>query len=380
MNPKVLLVDDEPSVLAGYERTLHQDFDVHTAVSGELGLKTLREDGPYAVVISDMRMPIMSGSQFLASAKELAPDTVRMLLTGYTDLGAAIDAINEGNIFRFLTKPCSKEVLIAALRAGVTQNELIRSERELLEKTLIGSIKALADILSVSSPAAFGRSMRIARIVRHIATRFMFAHGWRLEAAAILSQLGCVTLDAEVIQRAFDGVQLSDEDQTRFNAHPAAAIKLLSGIPRLEPIAWMIGHQLSREIPTEIPGVVADSIAETMLGARIIKLGVAYDDLRIKLLSQESAIERLRYRSKEFEPQLIDALNGIGSQGGQMVPCRLAISRLATGMFLDQELRNRQGMLLASKGQEITRAILIKIENWAQADLIDRELTVLTPS
>ncbi len=380
MNPKVLLVDDEPSVLAGYERTLHQDFDVHTAASGELGLKTLREDGPYAVVISDMRMPIMSGSQFLASAKELAPNTVRMLLTGYTDLGAAIDAINEGNIFRFLTKPCSKEVLIAALRAGVTQNELIRSERELLEKTLIGSIKALADILSVSSPEAFGRSMRIARIVRHIATRFTFAHGWRLEAAAILSQLGCVTLDAEVIQRAFDGVQLSDEDQTRFNAHPAAAIKLLSGIPRLEPIAWMIGHQISREIPTEFPGVDADSIAETMLGARIIKLGVAYDDLRIKLLSQESAIERLRYRSKEFEPQLIDALNGIGSQGGQMVPCRLAISRLATGMFLDQELRNRQGMLLAGKGQEITRAILIKIENWAQADLIDRELTVLTPS
>jgi response regulator RpfG family c-di-GMP phosphodiesterase len=379
MSPKVLLVDDEPSVLAGYERTLHHDFDVHIAVSGELGLKTLRENGPYAVVISDMRMPVMSGSQFLTKAKALAPDTVRMLLTGYTDLSAAMDAINEGNIFRFLTKPCSREVLIAALNAGVSQNELIRSERELLEKTLIGSIKALADLLSASSPEAFGRSMRIVHIVRHIAASFTFAHWWRLEAAAILSQLGCVTLDTDVIQRAFLGMKLSVEDQTRFDTHPAAAMKLLSEIPRLEPIAWMIGNQLSRDIPTDIPGMLGDSMAETIIGARILKLAVAYDELRIKPLSEEGAIERLRFRSREFEPQLIDALKGIPPQGGVMVPCRLAIAKLVTGMFLDQEIRNRQGMLLAGNGQEITGAILIKIQNWAQAGLIDREFTVLAP-
>jgi ActR/RegA family two-component response regulator len=379
MNAKILLVDDEPSVLAGYQRTLHRDFEVHTAVGGELGLKALRENGPYAVVISDMRMPIMSGSQFLAKAKELAPDTVRMLLTGYTDVGAAINAINEGNIFRFLTKPCEKETLIAALNMGIDQNDLIRSERELLEKTLMGSIKVLADFLSASNPEAFGRSMRIAHIVRHIAASFKFAHWWRLEAAAILSQLGCVTLDTDLIQRAFVGMRLHVEDQARFDTHPSAAMKLLSGIPRLEPSAWMIGNQLTRDMPTEILDMPQDSVAETIRGGVILKLAVAYDDLRLKPLSEEDAISRLHSRSKEFGRELLDALIGIRPQGGTMVQRRLAIAKLATGMFLDQELRNQQGMLLVGKGQEITRAVLIKIENWAQASLIDRELIVLTP-
>jgi FixJ family two-component response regulator len=381
MSAKILLVDDEPSVLAGYERTLHLDFEVDTAVSGELGLKALREKGPYAVVISDMRMPVMSGSQFLAKAKEIAPDTVRMLLTGYTDLSAAMDAVNEGNIFRFLTKPCAKEVLIAALNAGVSQNELIRAEKELLEKTLMGSIKVLADFLSASSPEAFGRSMRIAHTVRHISARFKSAHWWRLEAAAILSQLGCVTLDTEVIQKAFAGVRMSSEDQARFDTHPAAAMKLLTGIPRLEPIAWMIGNQLMKNIPSEIPDMSRDpSMAETIRGARILKLAVAYDDLRIKPFSDDEAMARLRSRSAEFGKDLLDALIGLKQQSGTMVQRRVAIAKLATGMFIDQELRNQQGMLLVGKGQEITQAVLIRIENWAQASLIDRELIVLAPA
>jgi ActR/RegA family two-component response regulator len=379
MKPRILLVDDEPAVLAGYERTLRQDFDVKTAESGELGLKALREDAPYAVVVSDMRMPMMSGSQFLAQARVRAPDTVRMLLTGYTDIDAAMAAINEGNIFRFMTKPCSKETLTAALQAGVDQNDLIRSERELLEKTLIGSIKALADLLSATSPEAFGRSMRIAHIVRHIAASFAPAQGWRLEAAALLSQLGCVTLDTGVIQQAFIGMKLSLEDQARFDSHPAAAMKLLSGIPRLEPVAWMIGNQLSREIPHEIPDMRNEWVSETIQGAKILKLAVAYDDLRIKTFSEDRAIESLRCREKEFGREFIDALTGLKPEGGQMMSHRLAIPKLATGMFLDQDVRNREGMLLAGKGQEISPAVLLKIQNWAQASLIDHELTVLAP-
>src|SRR5580698_10294919 len=98
MPAKILLVDDEPAVLAGYERSLRREFEVDTANGGELGLKAMRERGPYATVISDMRMPGMSGAQFLAQARQLAPDSTRMLLTGYTDLSAAIVAVNEGHI------------------------------------------------------------------------------------------------------------------------------------------------------------------------------------------------------------------------------------------------------------------------------------------
>jgi FixJ family two-component response regulator len=134
---KVLFVDDEQGILDGYQRLLRKEFDVSVALGGQLGLAAILEEGPYAVVISDMRMPGMSGSEFLAQVRQQAPDSVRMLLTGYTDLSAAIDAVNEGNIFRFLTKPCEKDVLVNAINIGVAQHNSIATEKELVRKARI---------------------------------------------------------------------------------------------------------------------------------------------------------------------------------------------------------------------------------------------------
>jgi ActR/RegA family two-component response regulator len=378
MPAKILLVDDEPAVLAGYERSLYREFEVDTATGGELGLQAILRSGPYAVIVSDMRMPGMSGAQFLAKARKSAPDTVRMLLTGYTDLGAAMEAVNEGNIFRFLTKPCAKDVLVAAINSGVEQNELIRSERELLEQTLLGSIKVLADVLGAASPEAFGRSLRIAQFVRHIANKFSFAFRWRLEAAATLSQLGCVTLDPELIQKYFGGAKLSPEDQARFDTHPKAGMHLLAGIPRLEATAWMIGQQLRPEIPTQIAELPASCVKETVQGAKILKLAVAFDHLRVKL-SDAEAINHLGTRRTEFELELVNALIGIKAVGGGMEARRVSTLKLATGMVLDQDVRNREGLLLVAKGQEISSALLAKLENFARAALIDKEVQVLVP-
>jgi ActR/RegA family two-component response regulator len=378
MRSKILLVDDEPAVLAGYERTLHKEFEIDTAAGGELGLQAIRRSGPYAVVISDMRMPGMSGAQFLANARKAAPDTVRMLLTGYTDLGAAMEAVNEGNIFRFLTKPCGKEILVLAINAGVEQNELIRSEKELLEQTLLGSIKVLADVLGAASPQAFGRSLRIAQFVRHIAIKFSFAYRWRLEAAATLSQLGFVTLDADLIQKCFGGEKLSHEDQAHFETHPRAGMHLLAGIPRLKATAWMIGQQLRTEVPTQIPELPEAWVKETVLGARVLKLAVAFDHLRIKR-SDEETINVLGARRSEFGGELVDALSGIKTVVRGTESRRVSALKLATGMFLDQDLRNKQGMLLMTKGQEITGALLLKLENFAKTGVIDKEVQVLVP-
>ena len=379
MTEKILLVDDEPAVLAGYQRSLHREFEVDTAVGGEIGLKTMRERGPYAIVISDMRMPGMSGSQFLAMAKEAAPDTVRMLLTGFTEIESAIAAVNDGNIYRFLTKPCAKEILVGAIHAGISQYRLIRSEKELLEKTLLGSIKVLADVLNAASPEAFHRSLRIVEFVRQISSNFKLQSAWRVEAAATLSQLGLVTVDPDILQRAFVGMKLSLEDQAHFNAHPAAAKRLLAGIPRLEPVAWMIGQQLITHIPTEIPELPADIWSETVLGAKILKLAVAFDDLRLKPLSDEQSLHRLRFRSAEFGKELLEAMVGVSLQHVNMERRRVSIPNLATGMILDQEICLKEGMLLVPKGQHITTTLLIKLENYAHAGMIGREVTALVP-
>lgn len=137
MPDKILLVDDEPAVLEGYKRLLYRHFAVDTAPSGESGLALMHVAGPFSVVISDMRMPGMNGAEFLAAAREKAPNTVRMLLTGHADLDAAIDAVNRGKIFRFLSKPCPKEVLVDAINEGIAQYRAAETEKELAEKAKI---------------------------------------------------------------------------------------------------------------------------------------------------------------------------------------------------------------------------------------------------
>ncbi len=150
----VLCVDDEPHVLSGLALHLGRTYRVVTATSGEEGVAALTERGPFAVVLSDMRMPGMDGAQFLAHARELMPDATRMLLTGQADVDSAVAAINDGRIFRFLTKPCPPEDLRAAFAMAVEQYDLVMAERVLLNQTLLGSVKALTQVLSLTSPCS----------------------------------------------------------------------------------------------------------------------------------------------------------------------------------------------------------------------------------
>jgi len=134
MSDRILFVDDEPSALEAFTRVLHGAFDVRTAISGGEGLVTMQKDGPFAIVISDMRMPGMNGADFLAKARQLAPQTVRMLLTGHADMHDAIDAVNRGQILHFLTKPCPRDVLVAAINSGLDQYHAAAEEKNLAQK------------------------------------------------------------------------------------------------------------------------------------------------------------------------------------------------------------------------------------------------------
>jgi len=379
MADKILFVDDDPDTLEAYKRTLSPEFAIDIADGAANAFAAVEENGPYSVVISDMRMPVMSGAEFLGQVRQRASDTVRMLLTGDTDLSSAIEAVNQGNIFRFLTKPCRPEVLRSAIAAGIKQYRLITSERELLEKTLVGSIKVLTDVLSAASPEAFGRSNRIVRYVRHIMARVTLPSPWCIEAAATLSQLGCITLEPDIMQRAYAGVRLTTEEQARFDAHPQAAMELLKNIPRLESASWMIGQQLKRDIPeigSDFPGF---SSTELMLGAKILKLAVAFEESRFKFPSQSGALASLRNRGDEFESSLVNALRDLPTDNGDMQLRRVSTSRLRAGMILDQEIKSGQGVLLVAKGQELTSALIMRLTNYSRATAIDKEVMAFVP-
>lgn len=150
MSNKILFVDDEAPALDGYRRILRQEFPVATALSGEEGLVTIRTTGPFAVVISDMRMPGMNGSEFLAQVRSKSPDSVRMLLTGHADLDSAIDAVNRGNIYRFLTKPCEKESLVEAILSGMAKYSAVVAEKELVRKAqMIAQSRSDWDVVDI---------------------------------------------------------------------------------------------------------------------------------------------------------------------------------------------------------------------------------------
>jgi FixJ family two-component response regulator len=200
----VLFVDDEPNVLTGFERLFRKEFRVDTACSGQAALDKMAACGPYALIISDMRMPGMSGSELLARAHATAPDSIRMVLTGETDISSAMQAVNEGAIFRFLLKPCAEPVLRAAIRAGLRQYELQHVERSLLENTLNGIVKVLSEILSLVNPAAFGRAVRIRRYVCHIASTLHLEDAWQFEIAAIWTRTKGPAVNHKLL---FDGVR-----------------------------------------------------------------------------------------------------------------------------------------------------------------------------
>ncbi|MFP6901983.1 MAG: response regulator, partial [Opitutales bacterium] len=198
MNRKILCVDDEEAILKGFRLNLRKDFELFTANCGEEGVEVFQTESPFAVVLSDMRMPGMDGASMLAEIKQLDPDVVSMLLTGHADFDSAMAAVNDGRIFRMLAKPCPPDRLKQALEDGLRQHELVISEKVLLEQTLKGAIDALTQALATAKPLFFGRAMRIRRLSSELAEMLGEDNIWRIEVAAIFSQLASITLPESV--------------------------------------------------------------------------------------------------------------------------------------------------------------------------------------
>ena len=246
VKPKILCVDDEPYVLEGLSVNLRRSFEVHTASGGVEALKLIvkNSETPFPVIISDMRMPGMDGATFLGKARQYSPDSVRMLLTGHSDLEAAVRAVNEGRIFRYLSKPFPAKQLEAVCKDALAQYRLVKAQKDVLEQTLWGSVNVLTQILSMVNPAAFGRTTRILTVVRHLVNQLGLTEGWQFEVAAMLSQVGCVTLPPDTLARIDAAGPLSPKEREIYRNHPQVSAELIKKIPRLENVAEMIRRQL----------------------------------------------------------------------------------------------------------------------------------------
>jgi response regulator RpfG family c-di-GMP phosphodiesterase len=382
---RVLFVDDEPNVLDSIRRQLRKSCEILTATSGAEALALLKDTGPVALVISDMRMPGMSGAELLAKIRDLYPDTVRMILSGQADLDSTIAAINDGHIFRFLTKPSHEDALRRAVVAGLEQHELITTRKELLEKTLQGLVEMLTDILGITNPVARRRTGRVRQYSNAIAGALKFTMPWDLRLATLLSQLGCITLPVNLLDKLYAGTPLDDDEQRLYRRHPEVAAALISRIPQLGPVAAMVARQQQVSDFSSLPADVGEWPADSTAGV-ILAVATALDDLMATGEQPADALKRLEKSLPGLPRAIVEAVRAVHMHSAYMDICWVGFDELRPGMVLDEDIIADNGETLMFRGEEITSALLTQLREATAAPSagepvsVSQKLRILMPA
>ena len=294
-----------------------------------------------------------------------------MMLTGQADLSDAIAAVNQGQVFRFLTKPCPPEVLVRTLGAALEQHRLITVEQELLEKTLHGAIGVLSEILSLVNPPAFGRANRIARYVRHMAEKLRLPEVWQFELAAMLSQIGCVTVPPDVLDKFYAAEPLSPPEERMLFSQSMLGCHLLARIPRLEAVAAMIAGQNTAWRHRTGPEAVAS-------GAQLLKVALDFDEFLVRGADAESALARMR-TSKDYNPAFLSALEEFQVEALRSESRMVDLAHLRTGMIIKVDVRSKSGLLLLANGQEVTDSAITRLKSSSWTTGVVEPISVIVP-
>ncbi|WP_293341376.1 GAF domain-containing protein, partial [Microcoleus sp. CAWBG58] len=353
-NPKLklLIVDDEPDNLDLLYRTFHRDYKVLRAESGPAALEILAKEGEVAVIISDQRMPKMSGTEFLSLTAAQYPDVIRIILTGYTDVEDLVEAINAGKVFKFVTKPWDAEELRALVSQAVDTHNVLKARTNELRRAL--SQESLLYAVTNTIRSAPNYQQMLQRIVETVGQMFevsccllrpfqdgRVADEWfvyqkaetkglrsdfeaRRDASTarlspdLLPDLVWETLDVEVIQDAqTDDRVLSWDNEQRLQAYQAANIRSSLIVPlfyQMELMAVLALHQFDRprqweDHEVQLVITVADQAALALSQAR------AYEQVRA-LAKRETLVNTITTAIRSsLDPQNIFA--AITQQLGQ---------------------------------------------------------------
>ena len=356
---RLLCVDDDAAVLDGLALTLRRSFDVTTAESAVEALRLL-DAQDYPIVMSDMRMPRMSGAELLAEVRKRHPDSVRLLLTGYADMEAAASAVNEGQVFRFLIKPCTPPVLLRALQDASAQYRLVTAERELLERTLRGTVQALAEVLSLTDAVAYGHAISVQKLALALAQHLALAPLWPLELAALLAPLGRVSLPPEIHHKEQRGDPLTTSERAALAQVAEVTLGLLAPISRLEPVRSVL-RNASRS-GADIASQSEDERHWQRCG-RVLKLATDYVDRESRGDSVGIALAEMRARHAD-EPELLAVLERLKGAEADNVEIRsLPVRLLQTGMVLCDDLYTQAGQRLVPRGFTVNAGLVERIRN-----------------
>ena len=340
-------------LLATIDRVLQNRFNVVLEPDPKRALTLLESPHTFAAIISDLRMPGVSGLGLLQSARRVAPHTPRILISGGAELADTVSAVNDCQVFRILIKPFPAQSLLDAIVAAVEQYRLGMSERVLLEETLQGSVQALAELFLLVQPAAFGRAMRLRRHVSDLARYLGVARKWDIEIAALLSQIGSVTLSAETLDRWYHGRALTEAEAAEVKFLPTTALSVVANIPRLESVKEILRLQDEPASGVELPP-----------GARMLAIARDFDELIARGETAEHALSIMEGRDGRYDSEYLQAFRQLRSDTAPSAEIReIMLSDVRTSMVLASDVHSPTGLLLIARGQRVTPALLQRVRS-----------------
>lgn len=416
----LLCVDDEVNILSALKRLFRSHgYRIITAESGRQGLEILERE-TVDLVISDMRMPEMNGAQFLEQARERWPDTVRILLTGYAEIGSAIDAINKGQIYRYISKPWEEADILLLVRQALERKTLEQEKKRLealtqrqneelkelnasleqkvqdrtaelrqtmdflnlahekLKKGFLTSIQVFSNMTELREGALAGHSRRVADLAHKIAQQMGMS---ALEVqdvlvAGLLHDIGKLGLPDNLLRKPFSA--LTSEQRAEVVKHPARGQAALMALEQLKGAARLIrGHHERFDGQGYPDGLAGEAIP---LGARILALANDYDSLQIgtregRRFSAEDAVSFIREnRGKHYDPQVVDAfflVTGLKASSSSRSESReqaVSVADLEPGMVLARDIVTRDGILLLSKDFLLDEDLISQLGNFEEND------------
>jgi len=368
MAQKILMVEGAPNPLGSMREQLAKRFDLTCAVGIEEALKAVRAGGPFAVVLTDFKLPKKDGPALLDIIRTAHPHTVGILTTPHADTDMAVNAIMDGRAFRCVTKPVALETLARNIEAGLAQHKLLTAEQSFIEETMHGSVQALCNVLSLANPAAFGRSLRIQGLVRRLSQAVLIPQFFEVDMAAMLSHIGCVSLPRAIMEKIRAGKELAPDERRLFESHPTIGAGLLAHIPRMELVSEIIKAQHAR-FDEEPP-----------FGARILKVVLDYDMFANRGLPAASIFVQMFGVKGVYDPAVLKAFEGTIPVDSGYVRRRVNMRELKENMILEEDIVTVDGMLLLAKDAELNETSIYRLIESKNSFNIVEPVSVLVPA
>ena len=428
--PTVLVVDDEPSILSALRRLLATaSYRVLTAGSGAAALEVLGAN-EVDLIISDMRMPGMSGADLLSQAQALYPETMRILLTGYSEIESVVRAINEGGVYRYLSKPWDEHDLLLTLKQALEQQRLrketarlliltqqqneqlasfntaleakvkarteeirqtvmfLEDEQKDLKRNFMTMVQVGASMIELRCGAIGGESHRVGQLAKQLALALGLdgLDAQDLYFAGLLHGIGKLSLPDELLHKSVD--RMTSTESHLYHQHPLRAQMLLTPVAQLTHVADIIRHQYERFNGRGTPdGLLGEHIP---IGSRILAVVRDYEGLQSGALVRErmlpgQAIELIKLQANlRYDPQVVEhfleLLKDATKLDGAMPYVRIASVQLAAGMRLADDLRTSRGVLLMTKGSVVSDYQAAIVRRYEAQEDTPLTILVLAPS